>query len=447
MLGVTIDAAANTNTLFQVAGAASFAAGSQVALTLGSVSQAEGHYVIVKAGSISGASNLTASTMLLPFLFKTVVVSGSATEIAVDLKRKTSTELGLNSSQSLALDAVVKVLDSDAKVAGAFLDIGDAKRFGATLRQFLPDHAGGSFEAVTQGSRATARLIADPQGMVEHGRWSSWLQQVAWGRSKSVSSTAGFDVSGWGAAGGGEIATAAGSFGGSIAYLHGKDADGGTDNEVGSDQYEAAAYWRGNWGGFSANARVSGAHIGFTGTRRFDGQIGSEAVTRNTEGDWNGRLFSASGAIAYEARLGRLTFRPIAAADYYNLHEGGYTEKGGGKAFDLTVGSRTSDELALSATLAAGLNFGDKTYVDKWFRVETEGGRRQIVGGKLGDTTAHFEGGDAFTLRAQDRTNGWVGRLRAVGGAGGFRLVGEVSAEEQQGRTALSARAGVSFAL
>ena len=448
VLGVTIDAAAKTNTLFQVAGAATFAAGSQVALTLSNVSQAEGRYVIVKAGSISGAANLTASPMLLPYLFKSSVIAGNATEIAVELKRKTAVELGLNDSQSRAFDAVVKALDSDAKVAGAFLDIADAKRFGATLRQLLPDHAGGTFEAVTQGSRATARLLADPQGnLVEHGRWSTYLQQVAWGRSKSVASTAGFDVSGWGATGGGEIATGVGSFGGSLAYLHGKDADGGTDNEVGSDQYELAAYWRGSWNGFTANARVSGAKIKFTGTRHFDGSIGSEAVARDAEGDWNGNLLSASSAVAYEKRFGRFTLRPVAAVDYYRLHEGGYTETGGGKAFDLTVTSRNSDELAMSATLAAGLNFGDRTFVENWFRIETEGGRRQIVGGGLGDTTARFEGGDAFTLRAQDRTNGWVGRLRAVGGSGGFRLVGEVSAEQQQGRASVAARAGVSFSL
>ena len=448
VLGVTIDAAAKTNTQFQVAGAASFAAGSQVALTLSNVGQAEGRYVIVKAGSISGAANLTASPTLLPFLFKSSVVTGNASEIAIDLKSKTAVELGLNDSQARAFDAVTRAVDGDAKVAGAILDIADAKRFGATLRQLLPDHAGGTFEAVTQGSRATARLLADPQGnLVEHGRWSTYLQQVVWGRSKSVASTAGFDVSGWGATGGGEIATGVGSFGASLAYLHGKDADGGTDNEVGSDQYELAAYWHGSWKGFAANARVSGAHVAFTGTRHFQGSIGDEAVARDTEGKWNGNLLSASSAVAYEMRFGRFTLRPVAAVDYYRLHEGGYTENGGGKAVDLTVDSRNSDELAVSATLVAGLNFGDRTYVENWFRIETEGGRRQIVGGGLGDTTARFAGGDAFTLRAEDRTNGWIGRLRAVGGSGGFRLVGEIGAEQQQGRASVSARAGVSFSL
>lgn len=447
VIGVTIDAAAKTNTQFQVAGNASFATGSRVALTLNNVSNAEGSYVIVRAGSLTGAGNLATSATQLPFLFKGTLTS-TATDVSVSLKRKTATELGLNGSQSIAYDAVVKALDSDAKVAGAFLDIGDARRFGSQLRQMLPDHAGGVFEAVTQGSRATARLIADPgTPVVVRGGVTSWLQQVAFGTSKDLKSTAAYDVNGWGVAGGGELATGLGSFGLSASFLHGKDADGGTDNEVNSAQYEAAAYWHGNWGGFSANARVSGAHIELEGQRRFQGSIGAEEVTRTAEGDWNGRLLSASGGVAYEVRLGRLSLRPIAAIDYYNLHEGGYTEKGGGKAFDLSVDSRSSDELAVSGTIAAGLNFGGKAADDNWVRVELEGGRRQIIGGSLGDTTARFGGGQAFTLRAEDRTNGWVGKIRAVGGNAGFKVAGEFGAEQQQGKAAVAARASVTFAL
>lgn len=447
VVGVTIDPAAKTNTQFQVAGNASFAAGSKVALTLTNVGNAEGSYVIVKAGSLTGGGNLAANAMQLPFLF-TSSISSTATSISVDLKRKTAVELGLNGSQSIAYNAVVKALDSDAKVASAFLDIGEAKRFDTQLRQMLPDHAGGVFEAVTQGSRATARLLADPgTPTAVRGRFTSWLQQVAWGSTKDLKSTAAYDVNGWGVAGGGEIATAAGSFGLSAAFLSGKDADGGTDNEVTTGQYEAAAYWRGSWGGFSANARASAAHVDLNGLRRFQGSIGAEAVERTSKGDWDGRLLSASGGMAYELRLGRVTLRPITAIDYYQLREGGYTERGGGKAFDLTLDSRRSDELAVSGTLAAGLNFGGKQLDDSWMRVEIEGGRRQVVGGSLGDTTARFEGGQSFTLRAEERTSGWVGKLRAVGGNQGFKIAGEFGADEQQGKAAVAARASVTFAL
>ncbi|MFP5456092.1 MAG: hypothetical protein ACLGHK_11405, partial [Alphaproteobacteria bacterium] len=72
-----------------------------------------------------------------------------------------------------------------------------------------------------------------------------------------------------------------------------------------------------------------------------------------------------------------------------------------------------------------------------------EGGRRELVGGSLGSTTARFKGGTAFTLAPEDRTSGWIGKIRAVGGGNGFQIGGEAGAEEQQGRAAISIRASL----
>lgn len=51
-----------------------------------------------------------------------------------------------------------------------------------------------------------------------------------------------------------------------------------------------------------------------------------------------------------------------------------------------------------------------------------------------------------IALRAAERTNGWLARLRASGRNARSRVVGEFSAEDQQGRAAVAARARVSFA-
>ena len=158
-------------------------------------------------------------------------------------------------------------------------------------------------------------------------------------------------------------------------------------------------------------------------------------------------LYSAAGGASYEFYTGNLTLRPIVAIDYYRLKEDGYAENGGGKAFDLIVGARTSDELAVTGSLAAGLDFGGEDADGGWFRIELEGGRRQLVGGSLGATVARFDGGQSFTLMPEDRTSGWVGKLRAVGGNAGFRLGGEANVEQQQGRAALSLRATLQIGL
>lgn len=446
VIGVDIDAAAGTNTLYQVGGAASFAEGSKLAVSLANVSDSEGRYVVVRAGSLSGAANLAATGASLPYMFKSSVTTTTTPgEVALDIARKSAAELGLNGSQSRAYDAVFAALDNDEDVADVFLGIADGDHFRQTMQQMLPDHAGGTFETVTSGSRATAGLLADPKSpFADHGGWGFWLQQVAWGTSKSLGDTASYDISGWGASGGAEIETGiVGNLGLSLAYLAGRDADGGTDNAVNAGQYEAAAYWRGDWGGLHGFARASVAEIDFKGRRSFTGNAGGEAVLRNARGEWSGRLYSAAGGFSYEARFGRFSLRPAGAIDYYRLREGAYVETGGGDALNLSVDERTSDELAVSGTLAAAIDFGGDDPDGGWFRTEVEAGRREIVGGSLGSATARFEGGEDFTLVPEERTSGWVGKLRASGGGSEFMIGGEFSAEEQQDRLAIAFRASL----
>jgi len=80
-------------------------------------------------------------------------------------------------------------------------------------------------------------------------------------------------------------------------------------------------------------------------------------------------------------------------------------------------------------------------------RVEIEGGRRQILSGKLGSTTAQFEGGNPFTLDPEQRSSGWQARLRLAGGGAALSLAGEVEAEEQQGKAAIGGRVSLRFGL
>ncbi|MBB5686594.1 autotransporter outer membrane beta-barrel domain-containing protein [Sphingobium boeckii] len=450
-IGVNIAGDVNNFTQYLVGGAANFATGSKIIVSIDTVSNAVGDYLIVKSGSMAGGANLTSDAVALPFMFKSSVAANDAAgEVKLSIARKSSTELGLNRSQGAAYNAIFTAIGKDAAIEDSYLAIQDGGDFRSSLRQMLPDHAGGAFETVTQASRATARFLADPNApFADQGHWGFWLQQVAWGTSKSLGDTAAYDITGWGASGGAEIKTdGLGNLGLSLAYLAGSDADGGTNNEVNTNQFELAAYWRGHWGGLNANARASAARIGFDGTRIFNGSAGGAEVERQADGEWDGTLFGASAGLSYEVRLGkRFSLRPTAAIDYYRLKEDGYAETGGGDAFNLIVDGRTSDELAATGTMVAGYDFGSLERDAGWMRAEIEGGRRQLIGGSLGWTTARFKDGADFTLLPEDRTNGWVGKLRVVGGTPGFSLGGEFSAEEQQGRAAVAFRVSLNVGL
>jgi hypothetical protein len=111
---------------------------------------------------------------------------------------------------------------------------------------------------------------------------------------------------------------------------------------------------------------------------------------------------------------------------------------------DLIVDGRNSDEFAANGSVALGYNFFDQTQDEGGFlRAEIEGGRRQLIGGHLGDTTAHFTGGEDFTLTPDDRTSGWTGAFRLKGGTSGYVISGEFDGEQQQSHVALALRAGL----
>lgn len=439
-LAVSIGPSANT--VYNVAGTATFGTGSKVLVTLNQVGTANGSYTIVDAGTLSGASNLTAVN--LPFLFNGTLTSNAAAgTVSLDLQRKTGAQLGLNASESAIYNAALNAADADAPIAAAFLGLTDQAGVRGTLQQMLPDHAGGAFEAATKGSRLSAEILADPKPLS-----GLWLQQVAWGSSKSIGSTSSYDITGWGASAGygislGKVATV----GVTAAYLWGKD--GHNANELQSNHYEGGLYFIGGSGPFRVWGRATIGTINFDGKRNFSSTLNGQTVSRTADGSWKGTLYSGTAGVSYEARMGRLSIRPNATLEYYKLKEDGYTETGGGDAFDLTVQSRDSNESAANALLTVGYDLmapapdGD----GGWARVELEGGRRELLGSSLGNTIAAFKNGTPFALTAEERTSGWRGGLRVVGGNSGVGFVGEVNAEQQQGDVSFGLRAGVNLNL
>jgi hypothetical protein len=453
VLVATLDNDAGEGSLYNVAGTASFADGATLAVRLADVDDAEGRYVVLEAGSITGLDDLETSTALIPFMFKAEIADDAAANtIAVDVARRTAEELELNRSQSAAYDAIFAAIGEDDDIEDVFLGITDGDLFRGTVRQMLPDHAGGAFEGVSLGARTFARQVADPQSPVYLiGGLDVLVSAAGWTSDKAEGPTTAYNLGGFGFSAAGELDTKVGSFGAGATWFWNEYDTGSDLTRVLSDTYELSAYWRGNWGGFSAFGRGSLGLVDFSGRRTFVGKIGDETIERDVEGDWKGTLITATGGAAYEGTSGSFFFRPAVSVDYLSLAEDGYTEQGGGAALDLTVDERKSDELAVNGGMTLGFDFtgqgGDlfrRGSVDtSWFRLEAEGGWREVVAGSLGATTAHFAGGTPFTLEPEQTASGWYARLRASGGGQMFEVGGEVGAEDRHGQTALSLRGTV----
>jgi outer membrane autotransporter protein len=322
-----------------------------------------------------------------------------------------------------------------------FLSTENATDLKNTLQQLMPEHAGGVFETATKGSRLAAGVLNDPKPL-----GGLWLQQVAWGSSKSIGDTASYDLEGWGATMGFDHSLGPlGRIGLTAAYLYGKD--GKDANGLISNHYEGGVYWRATAGGFNAWARATVGTIDFSSTRNFTGSTTLGNFTRTANSKWNGKLYAATGGLSYEARMGRLSIRPNARVEYYKLNEKGFAETGGGDGFDLTVQGRKSNESAASGMLTFGYDLMGLEPESTWMRVEAEVGWRQILAGSIGHTTASFKDGDPFTLYPEKRKSGLNGAARLLAGGQTMSVVGEVDAEDQRDKTSLGARLGVNFAL
>jgi hypothetical protein len=431
------------HTLYNVAGTASFGTGTKILVTLDHVGTAAGKYTILDAGTLTGAENLSSSIVTLPFLFTSKLTPDATTgQVALEIDRKGSGELLLNRSESTVLDAALNAADADKSIAAVFLSVADAASLRTTLQQLLPEHAGGVFETATKGSRLAAEILADPRPIS-----GLWLQQVAGGSSKSIGDTSSYKLDTWGATGGYDVSLGpVGNVGVTAGYFFGRDTHLG--NELMSNHYEGGVYWRGGLGPLRAWARATAGVIDFDSQRNFAATVSGDTVARTADGSWKGRLYSGSGGISYEAHAGRLSIRPNASVEYYKLTEDGYTETGGGAALDLTVRDRKSDEAAANAMLTLGYDvLGSRDPDSTWARLELEGGRRTILSGSLGDTVASFGNGTPFTLTAEDRTSGWRGGIRAIGGGSTMSFAVEGNAEQQQGQLSIGARAALRLAL
>ena len=449
VIGVNVDSVNQVATQINVAGNAAFAAGSALSVTLDSVSSNGGTYRIVNAGSLTGASNLALTSGALPFLFNGTLVSNSAAgTIDLDISRKTAAQLGFNRSETAAYDAVFAVIDQDTGIRDVFLGATTAEEVRSRFATFLPEHSGGLFQNATLAARASARSLEDGPVEASFGAKGTTLilNSVVWSGTKSTGDTAAYDLSGWGAEGGVELPLGGfGRVGFTVGAYLGLDKVGSQFNSIETSQYQIGAHWRVNTGNLATLVRASYARVSFNSDRIFDASdLATGAFRRTSNASWGGNLFGLSAAASYNIPAGkRLSFRPRVSGDYYRLDENGYTEKGGGAAYDLKVNSRTSDALGVEGTMTVGYDLHQSQSGASRLRLELEGGERANLSGSIGSTTATFGTGQSFTLLPDERKNGWVGRFRVIGRSTGFTFGAEAGAEELAGSVNYTFRAAI----
>lgn len=444
-LGVTVNPATGAHSLLTVLGATTISGASTLRVSLTTLGLGTGSFTVLQSGSLSGSSNFGLSLVALPYLLTgSLSANDAAGTVTVNLARKSAADLGLRKSEAGAYDAVYAAISGDSQLTNLFLGSTDRESTLRRYRQMLPDHAGGLFDALNNG----ARLVAPGATAVpwkDIGPFSMWVQEAQWNnRQHAGTDGSAYRSTGFGMSVGADVDTGGlGRIGLSLGFLY-ADVNNDSSSEITANDFQGGAYWIADWGGFHFDANAGFGGVSASSTRSIESTSTINTQLYTAKSSWTGTMVTGGGKVSWEGHLGHFYLRPSAAISYARLHEPGHDERDGTDAFDLSIDSRSSDELAATGKVAVGLKFGNQKDEDAISgRVELEGGRREILSGSLGATTARFTGGNDFTVLPDQRTSGYLGGMNASIGSSTFRFVAGLNAEERDGYRSLSGQVGL----
>ncbi|WP_404479999.1 autotransporter domain-containing protein [Novosphingobium sp. BL-52-GroH] len=430
---------------------ATLANGASVSATVNSLATAEGTYTVLTSDDLTIDGSLT-SSVDTPFLYNGSVTSDDS-NVYLTLARKTTDELGLTKSQAAAWDAIYSTAQNDDDMTDSLLQVEDSATLRTQTASLLPDHAGGVFKAVTMGDRLAARHISEDTSMFEISDVGGWLEPVYWRASKEATGTASYKASGWGLSAGFERHTDLGYFGVSYAWLKSTVKDNGGTGNLDIGQHDFGAFWRTAKGPLMAWARVGASRISIDSTRTYTGTIDDTDFTYDADGSWKGWLFSGLVGASYKFDMSRrFSLKPKLELEQMWLKESSYDETADSDAIALSVASRTSKALTATPTVTASYSLGAISPDWRPLTFSFEGGRREVLTGKLGNTTAYFNGGDsydageAFTIVGDSLKGAWVGEASVL--AGGYDFTWKIATRMEKTSTSSdkSIRASLSVA-
>jgi hypothetical protein len=395
VLALTIDPA-QTAARFDVSGAATVATGAQVEVNLTGLSRDATSFLLVRAGALS-VGEAGATVAGAPYLYSAALrADAAAGALYVDLRPKTAAELGLNRSGAEAYAAVFDSLDKDPAIEQAFLAQTTRAGFQGLYDQMLPDHSGGTLMSAAAVSAAVSSAAAEPMAIDRSSGKGVWAQEVVFDIRRDRTDAAGFKSRGFGFAAGLDLQGEASAVGANVSFVSAdiKDRVAAAGEQVSMNLFGAGLYWRLDGGPLQAAVRGGLGYAFFDGDRR----LASTTLNLRAKSDWGAWMADAYAGASYEWRAGAFYARPELSVSYVRLAEDGHTEDGGGPGFDLSIDGRTGDLLTGQALLALGWRFGDEVY----WAPEIKAGYRAKFAGGPGRTTAHFEGGEAFTLDPED---------------------------------------------
>jgi hypothetical protein len=458
-LVVYIDTESGENSLITVNNA-TFENGSTIGANISSLDFVDGTYTVLTADTLTGTPEYGGEGTELPFLYTgTVNVDQAAGAISLDIRRKTSAELGLDPVLDTVLTEILDAAASDASIEASLLAAEAQPLLQSQLIGLTPEYSGGNFDLLTRASRIASYNLSDHETMFEVSSTRAWIEAYNISGERDVATTGSYSIGGTGVTGGYEFGLGATRIGLSLNAFWGSNENEDAEGTVDASQYELALHWRQKFGDLLVFARGSAALASFSSSRTFegyldgeedsddDGEIDDPDVVRTASGDFDGLLYSGQFGLFYRARLGsRLSITPEISGEYFRLKEDGYEEEGAGDAMNLVLQDRVSEAINLNSVVSVNYSLSSPRDDSVPFAVSAAAGRRTNLSGSFGDTVANFDDGDTFTLAGRSIDDAWIGRLGISGGGYDFKWFVTGTGEIETDQTTYAVQAGLEVA-
>ena len=355
----------NADPIINATGAVDFLANSTASFSSLGFLGADGIYTLLRAtGGIDLHGRVVDElvTFDTPFLFNSSLDLESDAGIdtlSLVLQRKTAAELSLTGNSAAVYNAALMAAGNDDLFGRGLLAITDEVGVEQSLNSLIPNIGAGARAlsiAVTDSiggpvGRRQRSLIANPEQGLRF--WGQQFYQDLNGASTATSPS--FFGSGTGVSVGMEWGqTPTMRYGVSYTYFAGQVTETGaqtTKENIALNLASVYASWRAN--NFFVTPQANVGYASYDNRRRVVGG----PITRRAISDWNSFLTSGGVTSGYVMDLGAFQLIPHVSIDGLYMHDTAYTERNGGNAVNLSLGSRTTRSVRLFAGFVAQTEF------------------------------------------------------------------------------------------
>ncbi len=410
-LRIEVDGVNNRAGTLSATATAFLAPDTTIVPVLRSFIQSEQTFVLVEANQLTADLTFDAETVASTSYMHTVSVvedPDSDNRILLNVRRRTADELGLTTNVGTLFESANAAFSQDSDLFTDLAAITEQQSFESALLQFLPNTSNAVMQsAIDQQNMAfgaiNRRLDRVPARGFYRDRPSVWIQPMGhYAKRKTSGEQLGYTTWSGGIAIGYDQKIGLNTRGG-IAYTQlwsFPDRLDSFDEPIEYSSSQLSGYVR---TGNSIRHLQGGVTFGYDNLNT-EREVVFDTVNRRIFGDTDGYQFGSSVQLALGTRTGTWSLVPLASLKYLYVHQGSYTETGGGNGLNMVFDSRNTDSLRTSLGGAVR-----KTYFqeDQTTSLEFEGRAnytREFMSGIRDIDVTFAAGGAPFVLEGMPLT-------------------------------------------